>query len=122
VDTIIVRYIDPWQSTKLLSINECSNITVRKFFGFRHGIPEGKVLHDAGEGNVACLDHQMNMVSHEAEGVDAMAETLDTFLQKKKEAGAVFFGEKDILSGIASQNDMVEGAEIMESGFACHGE
>ena len=84
--------------------------------------PEGKVLHDAGEGNVAYLDHQMNMVSHEAEGVDAMAETLDTFLQKKKEAGAVFFGEKDILSGIASQNDMVDGAGIMKSGFACHGE
>jgi hypothetical protein len=35
----IVRHIDPWLPTKLFSINESSNITVRKFFGFRHGLP-----------------------------------------------------------------------------------
>jgi hypothetical protein len=54
--------------------------------------------------------------------MDVMAETLGTFLQKKIETGAVFIGDKDILPGIASQDYMIEGAGIMEAGFACHGE
>jgi hypothetical protein len=86
------------------------------------GITEGKVLHDAGERDVAYLDCQMNMVHHEAIGMDSMAETLDSFLKKEIEAGAVFVGKKDILPGIAPQDDMIEGAGKMEAGFACHGE
>jgi hypothetical protein len=86
------------------------------------GIAEGKVLHDSGERDVSYMDHQMHMVRHEAVSMDVMAETLGTFLQKKIETGAVFIGDKDILPGIASQDYMIEGAGIMEAGFACHGE
>jgi hypothetical protein len=54
--------------------------------------------------------------------MDAIAETLYSFLDEKIEAGAVFVGEKDILPGIAPQDYMIEGAGIMETWFACHGE
>jgi hypothetical protein len=42
------------------------------------------------------------------------------FLKQKIEATAVGFIEEDVITGIATQHDVVKGTEIMDSGFAGH--
>ena len=45
-------------------------------------VAECDILHDLGEGDVTNLDNQMNMVGHQAEGMDTMPESFYAFLKK----------------------------------------
>lgn len=60
------------------------------------------------------------MRRHKTEGMDAISETLDAFLEQHEKPRAVTRIEKDILAAIAAMNDMVNGAGIMKSRFAWH--
>ena len=84
------------------------------------GVTERDILHDAGKWDIFHLDNQMDMVGHEAERVYAMAESLNPFLQEKVKAVPVLITEKDVLFAIATENDMVNSAGIMDAGFASH--
>lgn len=44
------------------------------------GIAKAEVLHDAGEGYLPHLDSQVDVVGHQAEGVDTVSEAFDALL------------------------------------------
>jgi hypothetical protein len=61
------------------------------------------------------------VIGHKAEGVDAAVERLHRPLQKEVETGAVAISEEYRLAGVAAQDDVVNGAGIMDAGFAWNG-
>lgn len=85
------------------------------------GVAKSDILHNAGEGHVPHLDGQMDMVRHEAEGMDAIPETLNAFLDQQEKPRAVTVIEEDVLAAIAAKDDVINGAGIMKSRFAWHG-
>ena len=72
------------------------------------------------QGSVANLQGQVDMVGHEAEGVDTIAESAGSLLEQEIEAVTVLWGKKNRLAAIATKNDMIESAGNMNSRFACH--
>jgi len=84
-------------------------------------VAEGEVLHDSRQGDVRHLNQQMDVVGHETESMDAMAVALCSFLHEEVEAATVLVVEEDVLPGVASQDHVVKGAWIMDSGFSGHG-
>ena len=85
-------------------------------------IAKAEVLHDPGQGYFADLDGEVQMVGHQAECMDAMAEPHGALLQQKVEPAAIRRIGEDNLPVIAAENDMIEGAGEMDSGFSGHGE
>jgi len=85
------------------------------------GVAKSDILHDAGEGNVAHLNSQMGVRRHETEGMDAIPETFDAFLEQQEKPRAVTRIEEDVLAAIAAKNDMINGAGEMKSWIAWHG-
>jgi hypothetical protein len=75
----------------------------------------------AEQGDITNLDIQMKMIRHQAIGMDAMLVFFYAFLEEKKESASILFVKKNILTGVASQDDMVTSARIMESRFSWHG-
>jgi hypothetical protein len=62
----------------------------------------------------------MSVRRHETEGMDAIPETLDAFLEQQEKPRAVTRIEEDVLAAIAAKNDMINGAGEMKSWFAWH--
>jgi hypothetical protein len=62
------------------------------------------------------------VIGHQAECVDAAVERLHRSLQKGVETGAVAISEEYRLAGVAAQDDVINGAGLMDAGFAWHGE
>jgi hypothetical protein len=87
-----------------------------------HGssIAEAQVLHDARESNAANLKSEVNVVIHETEGVNPVAESLDPFSQQEIKARPILVVNEDGLAGIATQDHMVYRAWIMDAGFSRH--
>jgi len=85
------------------------------------GIAKGDVLHDVGKRNFPDLDGEMDVVSHETEGMDAIAVFFSSFLQEQVKAASVTIFEEHVLSGVPPQDDVIEGAGIMYALFADHG-
>lgn len=85
------------------------------------GIAEGDVVHDAGKRDFSGLDGEMDVVCHEAEGVNVIAVFFSSFLQEQVKAASVAIFEEHFLSGVPSQNDVIEGAGIVYALFAGHG-
>lgn len=85
------------------------------------GVAKPNILHDAGEGYIAYLNGQMDVCRHEAEGMDAIPETLDAFLEQQEKSRAVTRIEEDVLAAVAAKNDMINGAGEMKAWFAWHG-
>jgi hypothetical protein len=86
------------------------------------GIAKGEILHDAGERSIAYLDGKMNMVGHQAVGMDTEAEFFDGFLQEEEKTAPVAVIEEDVLPGVPAQDDVIESAGIVDALFAGHGE
>lgn len=84
------------------------------------GIPETDILDYAGQGNISNLDSQVKMIGHEAVCMNAMLVFLYTFLEKKKELTSILLVKKNILTGIATKDDMITSTGIMESWFSSH--
>ena len=72
------------------------------------GIPEREILHGAGQGDFANLQGQMNMVGHEAEGVNPVPKADGSFLKQEVKTAIVGVSQKNILPAVASENNMIE--------------
>jgi hypothetical protein len=60
----------------------------------------------------------MGVRRHETEGMDAIPETLDAFLEQQKKPRAITLIEEDILAAIAAKNDMINVCdELRQIGF-----
>lgn len=70
-------------------------------------VPEWKVLHIARQRNVCDLNQKMNMDSHKAEGMNPVSKSIAAFLKQEVETIPVFVIEKDILSGVSTQNHLI---------------
>ena len=84
------------------------------------GVAKGEVLHAPGEGFLARLQGEMDMIGHEAEGMDPIAEAAHAFGEQLIERATVLGGEEDVLPGVAAQDHVVEGAGDVQAGFAGH--
>jgi hypothetical protein len=62
----------------------------------------------------------VNVIAHQAKGVDAMFKPFDSLLKKKTQAAAVAVGEKNILAIVSAQHHMVKGPWSMYSWFSTH--
>jgi hypothetical protein len=67
----------------------------------------------------ASLKNEMLMVDHGAEGVNPVAEATGPFLQEKQGPVAIGVRQKDVLSAVAAEDDVIKAAGKMEAGFAC---
>ena len=83
-------------------------------------IAEGEVLHAGGQGLLARLEGEVQMIGHQAEGMNPVAESTHTILDQFIEPRAVFSAEEDVLTGVPAQDDMVEAAGHVQAGFASH--
>ena len=86
------------------------------------GIAKGEVLHDTGERCFPRLDGKVDVVCHQAVRMDAVAEFLDSFLEKEVKPEPVAILKENILFGVSAQDDVVEGAGKVYALFAGHGE
>ncbi|BCR06012.1 hypothetical protein DESUT3_30810 [Desulfuromonas versatilis] len=85
------------------------------------GIAEAKILHDSGKWHIIDLDNEVQVVAHQAKGMDPMAKPFGPLLQEEVEATAVRLVEKDFLARIASEYDMIDSAGKMNTRFSRHG-
>ena len=84
-------------------------------------ITEGEVLHAGGEGLIARLEGEMQMIGHEAEGVHRVAKPRAPLGHEFVEVKSIVRREEDRLAGVAAQDDVVEAAGDVEARFAGHG-
>ncbi len=83
-------------------------------------IAEGEILHAGGQGLLARLECEVHMIGHQAEGMNTVAEATDAILDQFIEPCAVFGGEENVLTGVTSQDDVVETTGHVQAGFASH--
>ncbi len=83
-------------------------------------IPEGQVMHPFGERLLPYLQYKVDVVVHQAKGMDAVAEAFGAFLKQQKQSETIDVSQKDILPGIAAQNDMIDSTREMNTRFAGH--
>lgn len=85
------------------------------------GVSKRKVLHAGGQLNVTDLQNEVQVIGHQAEGMNPVAEADNAFRKQVVEILSVVTGEEHILPSIAAQNDVVQTTGNMQSGFASHG-
>jgi hypothetical protein len=83
-------------------------------------VATGDESHESGEGLYIDLDRHMYMVGHPAIGMEAMPVANECLLNYVFPLIAIFAIDKNGLSTIASQNDMVETARQVEPWSARH--
>ena len=64
----------------------------------------------------------MDVIGHEAEGVNSVSEPAGSLLEQEVETVPVVVGKEDGLTAVAPENDVVESAGKMNAWFTCHGE
>jgi len=84
------------------------------------GVAIAEVLHQARERELADLHHEVHVVGHEAEGVDATSESLHALLEQRRVAAAVVIVEKGILARDAALDHVVDSPGEVDAWFACH--
>lgn len=62
----------------------------------------------------------MDMVGHQAKSVDAATEFFHDVLEKMVETEPVAVIEKNRLSGVSTEDNMVDSAGKMDARFTCH--
>ena len=77
------------------------------------GIAETNILDYAGQGDITNLDSQMDVIRHQAIGMDSMLVSLNAFLKEKKQFASILLVKKYVLTSVASQDDMVTSAWVM---------
>ncbi len=85
------------------------------------GITEREILHTARQRNIANLQGHMDMVGHEAKGVNPIAKPTGPFLKQKVETIAVSIVQKDNLPAVSPENHMIKSTRKMDAWFTCHG-
>src|SRR6266545_156043 len=83
-------------------------------------VTECQVLHHTGKGDITHLDEKVYMVRHKTEGMDAVMEQLGPVLKEEVKAIPVGVVEEDVLAGISTKNDVVNGSRIVDTRFTWH--
>jgi hypothetical protein len=63
----------------------------------------------------------VDVVSHEAKGVNPIAEPVGTFLKQEVKSIAVSVGQKYVLPTVTSKNNVIKSTWKMDAWFTCHG-
>ena len=84
------------------------------------GIAEGEVLHAGGQRWIPSLEGQVHVIGHEAERVHSVAEARHALRNQFIETATITWGKEDLLPGVAAQDNVVEAAGDVQSGFAGH--
>ncbi len=66
------------------------------------------------------LNSKMKVIAHQAEGMNAVAESLNARLQQKEKAGSIRLVEENVLAAVAAEDDVVDGAGKVKAGFTGH--
>ena len=83
-------------------------------------VAETQILQDAGKGDRAHLNSQVNMVGHQAKGVNTVFESFNSLLEQQAEPGPVCIVEENRLTGIAPQDDVIKRSGAEDPGFSSH--
>ena len=70
-------------------------------------VAEGYVLHYLRQRHFSYLYCKVNMIRHEAEGMNAVPESLNPFLQEEIESVSVFILEENVMTCIPTDNNVV---------------
>jgi hypothetical protein len=62
----------------------------------------------------------MDVVGHQAEGVDTAVELFNRPLQEEIQSQSVAIIKEDRVTGVTAQDNVIDCAWIMDAGFACH--
>lgn len=62
----------------------------------------------------------MNMIGHEAKGVNSITKAVGAFLKQEVETIAVIVGQKYVLPAIPSEDNMIESTREVYAWFTCH--
>ena len=81
-------------------------------------IPEGEILHDAGEPAFSYLDRHVDVVVEKAECVNAVSKPLSSLLHQKTESRPVYIIIEHVILGITPLDDMVQRSWIVNSWFS----
>lgn len=84
------------------------------------GVTKAEILDDFCQWDFADLDGKVDVVGHQAEGVEAMPKTVHSFPEQMIEAGTISNAEKNILPTVATENDVIDCTGIMNTRFASH--
>jgi len=84
------------------------------------GVAEGKILHAGRQARFPGLKRQMQVIGHQAEGVNSVTETLHAFGEQIIEVPSICVSQEHVLARIAAQDDVVQTTGGMKSGFASH--
>lgn len=84
------------------------------------GEPQGEILHNPGERDVIHLHNQMEMVAHQAEGMNTAMEFLDSMLEDQIEAITVAIVEEDRIASVAAEDDVIESGRVMDAKSTGH--
>jgi hypothetical protein len=77
-------------------------------------------LQDSRKRDIPYLNCQMDMITHQAKGIDAVSESLDPLLDQKEESSAILVIEENALPAVAAQDDVVERPRVVNPWFASH--
>ena len=81
------------------------------------GIPEGEILHDAGEPAFSYLDRQVDVIVEHRKRVNAVSKPLSPFLDQETKLRPVYVIIEHIIPRISPQDDMIQGPWIVDSWF-----
>ena len=84
------------------------------------GVAEGKILHAGRQARFPRLKRQMQVIGHQAKGVNSVTETLHAFGEEIIEVPSICVSQEDVLTRIATQDDVVQTTGGMKSGFSSH--
>ena len=84
------------------------------------GIAKRQILHACRQFDIAHLQSKVEMIGHQAEGVHPIAESGYAFGEQFIEVASITGREEHVLPGVAAQDDVVQTAGDMETGFTSH--
>lgn len=84
------------------------------------GVSKSDILHQSGEGDVSNLNSEMNVIGHQAKGMNATTESLDNFCKSRIKVVTIVLGKEEVLVGFSSQDNVIESTGVVYSGLTCH--
>ena len=86
-----------------------------------NGVGAQQPAHPVHEIGVGCFNHQVEMIAHQAIGMDLETGFRAGFGQRFEEIVAINIGFVDVLLAVATAHDVVDGAGILDSELSWHG-
>ena len=86
----------------------------------RLGIDAIELPHGAGQIGLGCFHEQVEVVAHQAVGMQHEMKPGDDTLQHTREPPPILVVEEDVLAGIASNRNMVERPRILKAQRSGH--